>query len=150
MTFYSYAYLTHQNSNHILFQLAAISIIILIIAAVSWLWYRHKTDLKYRDLVIIMVLLLLLLVGIQVNEWQSLQSRFSQKSQVTQIMQRVAQEKDVPRKQVWSNTATVSSGMLIKVKTQIYNVTVNPDGNSYTLTKATTINARLNYVKRGN
>ncbi|BDZ30111.1 DUF3290 domain-containing protein [Lactiplantibacillus sp. WILCCON 0030] len=150
MTFYSYAYLTHQNSNHTLFQLVVIGIIILVIAGVSWLWYRHKSDLKYRDLFIIMVLLLLLLVGIQVNEWQSLQSSFSQKSQVTQIMQRVAREKGVRQSDIWSNTTTVSSGMLIKVKHQIYNVTVNPDGNSYTLTKATPISTQLNYVKEGN
>jgi len=149
MTFYSYPYLTHQNSNHTLFQLAVISIIILVIAAASWLWYRHKTDLKYRDLVIIMVLLLLLLVGIQVNEWQSLQSSFSQKSQVTQIMQRVAHEKGVSQQQVWANSSTVSSGLLIKVKQQVYNVTINPDGNSYTLTKATPINAKITYIKAG-
>jgi len=149
MTFYSYGYLTHQNSNHTLFQLAAISIIILVIAFVSWLWYRHKTDLKYRDLFIIMVLLLFLLIGIQFNEWQSLQSSFSQKSQVTQIMQRVADEKGVARQKVWSNTSTISNGMLIKVQGAIYNVTVNPDGNSYTLTKATPINGHLTYVREG-
>ncbi|MFC6294522.1 DUF3290 domain-containing protein [Lactiplantibacillus daoliensis] len=147
MTFYSYGYLTHQNSNHTLFQLAVISIIILVIAFVSWLWYRHKTDLKYRDLFIIMVLLLFLSVGIQFNEWQSLQSSFSQKSQVTQIMQRVADEKGVARQKVWSNTSTISNGMLIKVNGRIYNVTVNPDGNSYTLTKATPINGHLTYVR---
>ncbi|KRO09098.1 hypothetical protein IV64_GL000225 [Lactiplantibacillus xiangfangensis] len=147
MTFYSYGYLAHQNSNHILFQLAVISIIIVIIAFLSWLWYRHKTDLKYRDLFIIMVLVLLLLVGIQVNEWQTLQSSFTQKSQVTQIMQRVAKEKGVAKTTVWSNTSTVSSGMLIKVQDQIYNVTINPDGNSYTLTTATPIQQPLNYVK---
>lgn len=149
MTFYSYGYLTHQNSNHILFQLAVISIIIIIIAFLSGLWYRHKTDLKYRDLFIIMVLVLLLLVGIQVNEWQTLQSSFTQKSQVTQIMQRVAKEQGVAKTAVWSNTSTVSSGMLIKVHHQIYNVTVNPDGNSYTLTKAIPIQQPLNYVKEG-
>lgn len=93
MTFYSYRYLTHQNSNHYLLQLAVISIIILIIAFISWRWYRHRTDLKYRELFIIMILLLLLLTGIQFNEWQTLKSSFSQKSQVTQIMQRVAKEK---------------------------------------------------------
>ncbi|RRK11772.1 DUF3290 domain-containing protein [Lactiplantibacillus garii] len=149
MTFYSYGYLTHQNSNHILIQLAVISIIIVIIAFLSWLWYRHKTDLKYRDLFIIMVLVLLLLIGVQFNEWQTLQSSFTQKSQVTQIMQRVAKEKGVAKTAVWSNTSTVSSGMLIKVQRQIYNVTVNTDGNSYTLTPATPIQQPLNYVKEG-
>lgn len=150
MTFYSYRYLTHQNSNHYLFQLAVISIIILIIAFISWRWYRHRTDLKYRELFIIMILLLLLLTGIQFNEWQTLKSSFSQKSQVTQIMQRVAKEKGVSRSQVWSNTSTVSSGMLIKVNDHIYNVTVNPDGNSYTLTKATPISNTIKYVKGAN
>lgn len=37
MTFYSYNYLIHQNSNHALVQLAAIGIIILMIAVLSWL-----------------------------------------------------------------------------------------------------------------
>ncbi|VDG17924.1 DUF3290 domain-containing protein [Lactiplantibacillus mudanjiangensis] len=147
MTFYAYTYLTNQNSNHLLIQLTVISIIILIIALLSWLWYRHKTDLKYRDLFIIMVLVLLLLVGIQVNEWQTLQSTFSQKSQVTQIMQRVAKDKGVKPSQVWSNTASVNNGMLISVAGHIYNVTINPDGNSYTLTKATPINQPIKYVR---
>lgn len=148
MTFYSYGYLTHQNSNHTLFQLAVISIIILIIALISWLWLRHKTDLKYRDLFIIMVLLLGLLIGVQFNEWQTLQSSFSQKSQVTQIMQRVAKEQGCSTSQVWSNTSTVSSGMLIKVPGHVYNVTVNTDGNSYTLTAATPIQQPLKYVRQ--
>lgn len=149
MTFYSYNYLVHQNNNHTLVQLAAIGIIILIIAILSWLWHRHKTDLKYRDLVIIMVLLLLLLVGIQFNEWQTIKNSFNQKSQVTQIMQRVAKEKGVRKTAVWSNTSSVSSGMLIKVHDHIYNVTINTDGNSYTLTKATPIQSTINYVKEG-
>ncbi|AYJ41083.1 DUF3290 domain-containing protein [Lactiplantibacillus pentosus] len=149
MTFYSYNYLVHQNSNHTLIQLGIIGITILIIAVLGWLWYRHKTDLKYRDLFIIMVLLLLLLVGIQYNEWESLQNSFNQKSQVTQIMQRVAKEKGVKKTAVWSNTSSVSSGMLIKVQDHIYNVTVNTDGNSYTLTKATPIQSKINYVKEG-
>lgn len=96
-----------------------------------------------------MVLLLLLLVGIQYNEWESLQNSFNQKSQVTQIMQRVAKEKGVKKTAVWSNTSSVSSGMLIKVQDHIYNVTVNTDGNSYTLTKATPIQSKINYVKEG-
>jgi len=149
MTFYSYAYLTHQNSHHTLLQLSVIGIIILIIAGLSWLWYRHKTDLKYRDLFIIMVLILFLLIGIQYNEFQNLRSSFSQKSQVTQIMQRVAEEKGVATTAVWSNTATVSSGMLIAVQHHIYNVTLNPDGNSYTLTNATPITKPIKYVKEG-
>lgn len=149
MTFYSYNYLVHQNNNHTLVQLAAIGIIILIIAILSWLWYRHKTDLKYRDLFIIMVLLLLLLVGIQFNEWQTIKNSFNPKSQVTQIMQRVAKEKGVRKTAVWSNTSSVSSGMLIKVHDHIYNVTINTDGNSYTLTKATPIQSTINYVKEG-
>jgi len=149
MTFYSYAYLSHQNSNHIVFQIGVISIIILIIAGLSWLWYRHKTDLKYRDLFIIMVLLLLLLVGIQYNDFLTLRSNFSQKSQVTQIMQRVAKTKGVAKTQVWSNTTTVSSGMLVAVKHQIYNVTINPDGNSFSLTTTTPINQPIKFVKEG-
>ncbi|MFB9768366.1 DUF3290 domain-containing protein [Lactiplantibacillus modestisalitolerans] len=147
MTFYSYNYLANQNSNHTLFQLAVISIIILIIGVLSLLWYRHKTDLKYRDLFVIMVLLLILLAGIQFNEWQTLRSSFSQKSQVTQIMNRVANEKGVAKTDVWANTSTVNSGLLIKVKDHIYNVTVNTDGNSYTLTRATPIQQPLHYVK---
>ncbi|WP_047998999.1 DUF3290 domain-containing protein [Lactiplantibacillus herbarum] len=150
MTFYSYNYLVHQNSNHALIQLAVISIIIVIIAAISWLWYRHQTDLKYRDLFIIMVLLLFLLIGIQFNEWQTLQTNFTQKSQVTQIMQRVAKEHGVDKSAVWSNTSTVNNGMLIKIHDQVYNVAINPDGNSYTLTEATPIQQPLNYVKEGN
>ncbi|MFC6180436.1 DUF3290 domain-containing protein [Lactiplantibacillus daowaiensis] len=148
MTFYTYDYLINQNSNHTILQLAVISIIILVIALLSWLWYRHKTDLKYRDLFIIMVLVLLLLVGIQVNEWQTLQSTFSQKSQVTQIMQRIAKEKGVKPSQVQSNTSTVSSGMLVYVQGHIYNVTVNTDGNSYTLTPATPINQPIKTVRK--
>ena len=96
MTFYSYNYLVHQNSNHTLVQLVVIGIIIF-----------------------------------------------------TQIMQRVAKEQHVKKTAVWSNTSSVSSGMLIKVHDHIYNVTVNTDGNSYTLTKATPIQATINYVKEG-
>ena len=149
MTFYSYGYLTHQNGNHTLFQLAIISIIIFIIGFISWRWYLHRIDLKYRDLFVIMVLVLLLLLGVQYNEWQTLQIIFSQKSQVTQIMQRIATEKGVPTTRIWANTSTISNGLLIKVDQRIYNVTINTDGNSYTLSPATPIQHPLHYVKEG-
>jgi hypothetical protein len=39
--------------------------------------------------------------------------------------------------------------MLIAVQHHIYNVTLNPDGNSYTLTNATPITKPIKYVKEG-
>ncbi|MFD1410863.1 DUF3290 domain-containing protein [Lapidilactobacillus gannanensis] len=146
MNFYSYSYLVQQNSNYKTVQWIIIAVVLVAVSLAGVMWYRHRSDLKYRDLLTIMTLILVFLIGLQVNEWRDLKSSSAQKSQATQIMQQVAKDKNMAVTKIWSNTANVNSGMLIIVKSKIYTVTVNADGSSFTLSEAKLINPQINYI----
>lgn len=147
MNFYSYNYLIQQNNQQNMFYVVSAIVVAIIVIIMGWLWWRHRTELKYRDLFVIMMLLLFLIIGSQVNEWQSVKSDFDQKSQVIQIMQRVAKVKQVKRSQVWSNTTDLTNGMLVKVNQQIYRVTINDSGSNFSLMRVTLTNNSIKYIK---
>ncbi|MEL1238889.1 DUF3290 family protein [Liquorilactobacillus nagelii] len=102
---------------------------------------------KYRDLFVIMMLLLLLIIGSQVNEWQSVKNDFNQKSQIIQIMQRIAKVKHVKKNQVWSNTTDLTDGMLVMINHQIYRVTINDSGSNFSLMQVTLTSNSIKYIK---
>lgn len=147
MNFYSYSELIQQNNNQQKSILIVSGIILLILIIIGVLWFYHKTNLKYRDLFIITLLLLCFFIGFQVNRYQTMQDDISKKSQVTQIMKQVAEDKKTSVKNVWSNTSNVNNGMLIMVNHDIYNVSITPDGNGFYLAKAHTITNSINYVR---
>lgn len=111
------------------------------------LWWRQRTELKYRDLFVIMMLLLFLVIGSQVNEWQNVKNEYNQKSQVIRVVQSAAKEKHVRKEQVWANTTNITNGMLIKIKQHFYKVEVSDDSNSFTLSKSVLINRTIHYVR---
>ncbi|MCI1700718.1 DUF3290 family protein [Liquorilactobacillus nagelii] len=147
MNFYSYKYLIQQNNQQNLFYIVSAGVVALIVIVMGWLWWRHRTEMKYRDLFVIMMLLLLLIIGSQVNEWQSVKNDFNQKSQIIQIMQRIAKVKHVKKNQVWSNTTDLTDGMLVRINHQIYRVTINDSGSNFSLMQVTLTSNSIKYIK---
>lgn len=147
MNFYSYKYLIQQNNQQNLFYIISAGVVALIVIVMGWLWWRHRTEMKYRDLFVIMMLLLLLIIGSQVNEWQSVKNDFNQKSQIIQIMQRIAKVKHVKKNQVWSNTTDLTDGMLVMINHQIYRVTINDSGSNFSLMQVTLTSNSIKYIK---
>lgn len=147
MNFYSYKYLIQQNNQQNLFYIVSAGVVALIVIVMGWLWWRHRTEMKYRDLFVIMMLLLLLIIGSQVNEWQSVKNDFNQKSQIIQIMQRIAKIKHVKKNQVWSNTTDLTDGMLVMINHQIYRVTINDSGSNFSLMQVTLTSNSIKYIK---
>lgn len=147
MNFYSYKYLIQQNNQQNLFYIVSAGVVALILIVMGWLWWRHRTEMKYRDLFVIMMLLLLLIIGSQVNEWQSVKNDFNQKSQIIQIMQRIAKVKHVKKNQVWSNTTDLTDGMLVMINHQIYRVTINDSGSNFSLMQVTLTSNSIKYIK---
>ncbi|KRL42375.1 MAG: DUF3290 family protein [Liquorilactobacillus nagelii] len=147
MNFYSYKYLIQQNNQQNLFYIVSAGVVALIVIVMGWLWWRHRTEMKYRDLFVIMMLLLLLIIGSQVNEWQSVKNDFNQKSQIIQIMQRIAKVKHVKKNQVWSNTTDLTDGMLVMINHQIYRVTINDSGSNFSLMQVTLTSNSIKYIK---
>ncbi|MBU7456447.1 DUF3290 family protein [Leuconostoc fallax] len=146
MTFYSYHYLIKQSTQYTLIQMSFLILIIVSVGISALLWYRHRSDLKYRDLFIIGILAFILLVGMQISEWQTMKSTSSQQSQTTQILKRVAHDQHQPLSRVWTNTRTATNGMLVKIDTKFYQVNLSDDGQSITLTPAITINQKIEYI----
>ncbi|EJF01560.1 DUF3290 family protein [Liquorilactobacillus mali] len=147
MNFYSYDYLVQQNSQQNIFYLSSVVVVAIVAIVMGALWWRQRTELKYRDLFVIMMLLLFLVIGSQVNEWQNVKNEYNQKSQVIRVIQSAAREKHVKKEQVWANTTNITNGMLIKVKQHFYKVEVSDDSNSFTLSKSVLINRTIHYVR---
>ncbi|KRN29877.1 DUF3290 family protein [Liquorilactobacillus mali] len=147
MNFYSYDYLIQQNSQQNIFYFISIVVVAIVAIVMGTLWWRQRTELKYRDLFVIMMLLLFLVIGSQVNEWQNVKNEYNQKSQVIRVVQSAAKEKHVRKEQVWANTTNITNGMLIKIKQHFYKVEVSDDSNSFTLSKSVLINRTIHYVR---
>ena len=155
MNFYSYDYLINQNNtNRNVISIIIIFILISLII-IGMLWYFHRTDfkhqraLKYRDSFIILILIMLFFIVFQFNGLKEIHQGNIQKSQVTQILKQISAEKKVNLNSIWCNTSNISTGMLVKVKNNIYNVTLNPDNKSFVLSKSIPLTNKINYIKGG-
>ncbi|WP_125770055.1 DUF3290 domain-containing protein [Companilactobacillus furfuricola] len=134
MTFYSYNYLVEQNKTPNLLFIVVTLILVLAVVISGYLYYRNRTDNKYRDLLIIFVLSAALFVGINYNNYEKQLDVTNKTNQSLTLMRSVAKSKDVSAKKLYSNSSALTEGMLIKNGKKIYRVSFDNNQNSFTLT----------------
>jgi hypothetical protein len=149
MNFYSYQYLVdHNNEPNFLF---IIGIIILAVAifVTAFLYFRNRSDNKYRDLLIIFAFGIFLFIGINYNNYEQQLDISNKTSQTLDLMTSVAKEKKVSKKKLYSNNSSLTEGMLIKAGKNIYRVSFDNNLSSYTLTKTSIISSqKINLIKK--
>lgn len=90
MLFYRYSYFSNQNDFEFYLKLS-LSVIIASLIIIFFVQYlRHRSDSKYRDLLIIFGLVGILLAGIQYTRIQQLNTAHSQQAQMAQFIRSVA------------------------------------------------------------
>ncbi|XIF19422.1 MAG: DUF3290 family protein [Acetilactobacillus jinshanensis] len=150
MNLYSYGYLTH-NSGILDDLFIFIGIVIGIVILVTGIKYaRHRTNLRFRNVLITMVLFAILIIGLEVGRIQSQQSSKSQVGQTAQVMRNISSRDDIPLSNIYTSSTTLNNGMTIKAGKHFYQVNLNNSDNStYTLSRTHPINRQMNYVRHG-
>jgi len=149
MNFYSYQYLVaHNNEPNFLF-IIGILILAVAIFVTGFLYFRNRSDNKYRDLLIIFGLGIILFIGINYNNYEQQLDVNNKNSQTLTLMRSVARDKKVSDKKLYSNSSSLTEGMLIKAGSNIYRVSFDSNQTSYTLTKANLITSqKIQLIKK--
>lgn len=149
MTFYTIDYIqNNQNSDkttlYVLMLVAAVAMIIF-----AFLYLRNRFATRYRDLGIIALLFLLLFAGTQYERYQKLSAQKSQTTQIVPFLKSIARDEKVKQSDVMANSTTLVNGMIVRIdsKNIDYQLNLNDDNNSYTLTRAHVIDHRVEVRK---
>ena len=143
MTFYTYDYL--QAQQHVTQWVVALGLVLLLLGTLvgAWRYFRQRYRTRSRDLSIIMVLLMAILLGIQWEHYLTSRTTAAQSSQLLPFIQAVAVDHHLKPDQVLVNSTTLADGMIIRFQKRDYQVHLNADNNSYTLTRAHVINHQV-------
>lgn len=145
MTFYTIKYIqeNQKNDRTIFYVLMFVAAIAMIIFAILYLRDRFAT--RYRDLGIIALLFLLLFTGAQYEKYMQINEQKSQATQIIPFLKSVARDNNVKDSDVMANATTLQDGMIVRVnsKNEDYQLNLNEDNNSYTLTRAHVIDHKV-------
>lgn len=145
MTFYTIKYIqeNQKNDRTIFYVLMFVAAIAMIIFAILYLRDRFAT--RYRDLGIIALLFLLLFTGAQYEKYMQINEQKSQATQIIPFLKSVARDNNVKDNDVMANATTLQDGMIVRVnsKNEDYQLNLNEDNNSYTLTRAHVIDHKV-------
>lgn len=148
---FAYSVLTQQNSWQSTLRYTIILIGALLIIAYLLYFLRHKRSNKYRDLLVLVALVELLTIGIQVRDLQASRTANADSQAVATLLRSVATQKHVATSQLYANSNTVHTGMLITIgrsTKEMYTVTINADNNSYQLSKTTLIVPKAQFITK--
>lgn len=142
MTFYTINYIqNHQNDDQtVLIILSLITALAMIIFAILYLRNRFAT--RYRDLGIIALLFLCLFAGTRYERYTQNNMQKSYSSQIIPFIKSVAKDENVKESDVLVSSTTLNNGMIVRIdsKDVDYQLNLNDDRNTYSLTEAYVIN----------
>lgn len=145
MTFYTLKYIqNNQNTDRtILYVLMLVAALAMVIFATLYLHNRFAT--RYRDLGIIALLFLLLFAGTQYEKYLQINTQKSEATQIVPFIKSVAQDENVNNSDVLVSSTTLTDGMIVRVdsKNIDYQLKLNDDRNTYTLTQAHVIDHKV-------
>lgn len=146
MTFYTYSYLKNQNFTTSYLRLAILTVLLIAAAVVFLKYFRDRTSVKYRDLLVIFLTGSLLLIGFQFQNFSILQNNKHNSNNVVGILQRIAKQNGVSPRDLQTNTTTASDQMLVRDSRQhrYYRVLYNDDQSGFITEK---INVQLTKTK---
>ncbi|WP_040537831.1 DUF3290 domain-containing protein [Lentilactobacillus parafarraginis] len=133
MTFYTYNYLHASQSTWQYWRIALTSVLVIVFILFLLHYLRNRFDIKYKDLTIIVGTLLLLILGMQYNDFNTIQSSIKQSGQITTLLDKIAAELDVSKTAVSVNSTTPNDNVLVKTPKGYFRVNYNTDGSQFVL-----------------
>lgn len=100
---------------------------------------------RYRDLGIIALLFLMLFAGTQYEKYTQVNTQKSQAMQIIPFIKSVAKDEGVKDSDVLVNSTNLVDGMIIRIDSKDidYQLNLNDDRNTYTLTQAHVIDHKV-------
>lgn len=90
-----------------------------------------------------------LFIGINYNNYEQQLDINNKTNQTLGLMQSVAKDKKVSKNKLYSNSSSLTEGMLIKAGKDIYRVSFDNNLSSYTLSKANIISSqKIQLIKK--
>lgn len=113
------------------------------------LYLHDRFDTRYRDLGIIALLFLLLFAGTQYEKYVEVNTQKSQATQMVPFIKSVAQDENVKESNVVVNSTDLVDGMIVRIDSKgiDYQLHLNSDRNTYTLTRAHVIDHHVEVKK---
>lgn len=146
MNLYSYDYIIH-NTN-IISNVCTFAIIALFVIAAfyAFKYLTHRSNLRYRNILITVMTFAILVVCIQFSKLYDQHSSSSQIGQTVQVMKTVSKEKHIPLKDVYSSDTNFNNGMLIKAGKTFYTADSNTDNTAFHLHKGHPMTSNITYL----
>ncbi|UQS86916.1 DUF3290 family protein [Nicoliella spurrieriana] len=146
---YSYQYLTH-NSHLLDYLFIGVGLLISAIIIVIGIKYaRDRTNLKFRNILIVMFAFAAALICLEVGKLQNQASTRSDSIQIARIMQRISKDQHVPIKDIYSSSPTITKQLVMKVKDQYYEVNINATTDVYSTKRVHPFASHIQYVQSG-
>lgn len=149
MTFYTLDYIQNnqfkdRTTLYILMVIATLAMI-----AFTILYLRDRFSTRYRDLGIIALLFLMLFAGTQYEKYVQTNAQKAQATQIVPFIKAVAVDHDVKDSDVLVSDTTLQDGMIVRINSKNidYQLHLNDDNNSYTLTQAHVIDHKVDIRK---
>ena len=113
------------------------------------LYLQDRFDTRYRDLGIIALLFLLLFASTQYEKYVEVNTQKSQATQMVPFIKSVAQDENVKESNVVVNSTDLVDGMIVRIDSKgiDYQLHLNSDRNTYTLTRAHVIDHHVEVKK---
>ncbi|MCL0330442.1 DUF3290 family protein [Apilactobacillus xinyiensis] len=147
MNLYSYEYLSNSNA-YVAYILLFFAVILGITIIFNGLKYmRDRTNLKYRDFFVILTLISILGISMVFGHVMDQKATSSRNNQTVKMIQDISKNKKVPVNKIYTSSTNLVNGMTVKVDKNYYEVNLNANLNSYTLTPIRLIDNDTNYVK---
>lgn len=145
MTFYTLRYIEanqvkDKTTLYILMVIAALALMVFTI-----LYLRDRFATRYRDLGIIALLFLMLFAGTQYEKYVQTNQQKAQATQIIPFIKAVAIDHKVKDSDVLVSDTTLTDGMIVRINSTDtdYQLHLNDDNNSYTLTQAHVIDHKV-------
>ncbi|MHA8138178.1 DUF3290 family protein [Lactobacillaceae bacterium Scapto_B20] len=147
--FYSYQYLTHNS--HLLDYLFIILglIISAMIVFIGIKYYKNRTNLKFRNILIVMIAFGAMVICLEIGKIQSQASLKTGSGQIARIMRQISQDHHVSIKDIYTSSPTISKEVVMKVADKYYQVNINSTTSVYSTKQVHPYTNRIQYVKHG-
>ncbi|MBS9335588.1 DUF3290 domain-containing protein [Fructobacillus sp. M1-13] len=147
MTFYSLDYLIHQNNltNKVYLTLLVVALVAVSVGLTAS--FRHRFNMRYRDLTIIAFLTFLFFGGLTFTNLQNTQAQNLQQNEMATFAKAYASDQKVKKSTLAFNSTTMQDGMIAKEGKSFYQITLSKDQKSYSRTQVYLINNQVEVVK---
>lgn len=125
-----------------------IFMLLIILLVILGLSLRDRLKTKYRELSLIIFLLLLFSLGIQYSNYKIYRSKDSQSSQMVSFLTSLSHSKKININNIYVNTTQFTDGIIVKIDSHYYKVSINADQKTYILTETFLINNHVNIIKK--